>query len=239
MSVRSKQNPRKNNGFTLLEIMVVISIVGLIMGLAIGRVGRSVDREMKKTTARLASTIRYLYNKSAMEGLYIRLVFDVGERTYWVEATSDPVAVTREEDLEKKKKTSKNKDDEEKEKEKEKKAGNAESEPKEKKDDKSEKPKSEEIERIKAPKPKFGQVDQFLLKPIKLPDSILIKDLQVEHRKTPVEAGTESIYFFPNGHVENAVINFRDEKDEINYSIKTYSVSGRVNIEDSYRKLRE
>ena len=51
---------------------------------------------MKKTSNKLASTIRYLYNKAAMEKLYIRLVLDLEEQSYWVEATSDPFVITRE-----------------------------------------------------------------------------------------------------------------------------------------------
>jgi hypothetical protein len=59
----------------------------------------------------------------------------------------------------------------------------------------------------------------------------------VEHKEGEVDGGKEFIYFFPNGYVESAVINLKDEDDEINYSLKTFPVSGRVSIENFYRNL--
>ena len=93
------------------------------------------------------------------------------------------------------------------------------------------------VHKIKAPEPNFGAVDSHLLRPTKLPDTVFFKDLHVEHRQYPVEGGKEFIYFFPNGYVERAIINLRDEEDEVNYSLATNPISGRVSIEPEYRSL--
>ncbi|MBI5298951.1 MAG: prepilin-type N-terminal cleavage/methylation domain-containing protein [Deltaproteobacteria bacterium] len=90
--------PRSSSGFTLIELMVTLVIVGLIMGLAIGQVGKTLAWDFKSTTRRLSSTIRYLYNKSATEGVTLRLVFDLDEPSFWVEGTSDSFTLTREEE---------------------------------------------------------------------------------------------------------------------------------------------
>lgn len=233
-------------GFTLFEILVVIAIVAIISGLVVGSISRSAERNIKSTASKLASTIRFLYNKSAMEGVYGRLVFDLTERTYWVEATSDPFVMSREEDLEK---AQQKKAQEEKKKaatkktrkdaDVEKKDAQAKEGEKKGEGDKEASGDEDEIQRIKPKEAKFGQVSTVLLKSTKLPDSVFIKDLQVEHRRTPVDSGQESIYFFPNGYVEKAIINLMDEKDEINYSLQVNPLTGNVKIEDQYQRMVE
>jgi prepilin-type N-terminal cleavage/methylation domain-containing protein len=223
---------RTDGGFTLLEIVVSLAVVGLLFGVVISRMDTMFDWEMKATSNRLASTIRYLYNKAASEGLYVRLVIDLDEQTYWVEATSDPFTLATGEEAEKAKRQ------EEEQQAKgtapaaleapalpEARAGKAAIAP------------LVEPEPIKPHEPTFSPVESALLKPTKLPDSVFFKDVQVEHRATPAEGGKESIYFFPNGLMEHAVVNLRDEADETHYSLETNPVSGRVTIENDYRML--
>jgi general secretion pathway protein H len=201
---------RAVGGFTLFEIIVAMAVVGLIMGVAVSQMGNLLERDMKKASNKMAATIRYLYNKAATESLYIRLVMDMDEQAYWVEATADPVAVARiDEDT---------KNDEEEE---------------------AEELEEGEVPKLKPHKPRFGQVDSYLLKPSKLPGSVFFKDVYVEHRPGAVEAGKVALYFFPNGFVEEAVINLRNEDDDVFYSLKTSPISGRVGIESEYRRLEE
>ena len=87
---------RTNNaGFTLIELLVTIAIIGLIMGLAVGQMGRVLSWDMKAASRKLSSTIRYLYNKSATEGTTLRLVFDIDGGSYWVEGTTERFAMTK------------------------------------------------------------------------------------------------------------------------------------------------
>lgn len=89
---------KSKKGFTLIELMVTLVIVGLIMGLAIGQVGKTLSWDFKAAARRLSSTIRYLYNKSATEGVTLRLVFDLDDPSFWVEGTSESFTLTREEE---------------------------------------------------------------------------------------------------------------------------------------------
>jgi prepilin-type N-terminal cleavage/methylation domain-containing protein len=77
-------------GFTLLEIVVSLAVIGLMLGIVVSRMDTMLEWDMKSASTKLASTIRYLYNKAATEGLYMRLVLDLEEQAYWVEATTDP-----------------------------------------------------------------------------------------------------------------------------------------------------
>jgi len=157
------------------------------------------------------------------EGLYIRLVLDIEESVYWVEATTDPFMLsTGDEDTGSLKGGSKEtKEGEEGE--------GAEDETMD----------DGEPYAIKPAKPVFNPVDSYLLKPTKLPDSVHFKDVYVEHDRSSIDSGKAEVYFFPNGMVEHAVINLRDEGDEINYSLETNPISGRVNIEARYRTREE
>lgn len=211
-------NVRSERAFTLFELIVAIAIVGLIMGVVVGRMDQYLELDMKKASNKLGSTVRYLYNKSATDGIYIRMVLDIDERTYWVEATSDPTRISA--DME---------------------VGSASSEDGEKgaeaaSEEAEETPEGEKP-KLKYPKPSFGQVDSFLLKATKLPDPVFFKDVFVEHRRSAVEGGKVAIYFFPNGYVESAIINLRNEDDDYFYSIKTNPVTGKVSIENEYRTM--
>ncbi|MFA4875655.1 MAG: type II secretion system protein [bacterium] len=223
-----------SSGFTLLEIVVALAIVALILGVVVSRMDTMLEWDMKKASNKLATTIRYLYNKSATEGLYIRLVLDIDENSYWVEATTDQFALSSGEG-EKKKSGAEKK--------------NAEKKTEGEKPGAAEAPAAEEAakekgaapggaaEPLKAKEPVFTQVEEFLLKPTKLPDTVFFKDVYVEHEQNAVAGGKAMIHFFPNGYVEHAVINLRDEGDERNYSLETNPVSGQVSIDDKYRTM--
>jgi len=213
-------------GFTLLEIVVSLAVVGLVLGVVISRMDTMLDLEMKSASNKLAATMRYLYNKAATEGLYIRLVLDIENNAYWVEATTDPFVISAGEELE----AGDDREDEEK--------GEAEEGAEEEAMEEFEEGEGGEegVYRIKPSKPVFTQVESYLLKPTKLPGSVQFKDVYVEHSRTGVSGGQESVYFFPNGYVEYAIVNLKDEDDEVNYSLETNPISGRVNIEPVYRR---
>lgn len=233
---------RSRGGFTLLEIVVALAVVGLVLGVVISQMDTMLDWDMKKASGKLASTIRYLYNKSASEGLYIRLVLDIEENTYWVEATTDQFTLSSGEN-EKKKKDDKKSQDKKSENNKSKEEQAA-AEKKQAEGSAAQSGKNSsllpgEVEPLKPHEPVFNQVDDFLLKPTKLPDTVFFKDVYVEHEKGAVAGGKVAIHFFPNGYVEHAVINLRDEGDKTNYSLETNPVSGRVSVEENYRQFKK
>lgn len=87
----------RQRGFTLVELLIALVVIGLLMGLVVGQVGKLLDREMKHAASRLGSTIRYLYNKAASDGVTFRLVLDMDEHKYWVESTAEQFALIKEE----------------------------------------------------------------------------------------------------------------------------------------------
>ena len=83
------------------------------------------------------------------------------------------------------------------------------------------------------------QVESHLLQPVRLPESVFFKDIMTEHQPIPQEGGQVTLNFFPNGYVERAVINLRNEDDDVYYSLETIPMAGQVSIENEYRTLEK
>ena len=194
---------------TLIELMVGMAIVGIILAVVVGGMRSLLDSEMKEASAKMASTIRFLYNKAATERLYLRIVFDLEEESYHVEASAEPFLVTRmtEEDMA----------------ERRKRVEAAEQ--------------GEAPEEDAAPPNPFSPQESYLLERVRLPDGIFFKDIQTSYQAEKVEGGEAYIYFFPNGFATPAVINLTDEDDEVHYSLEVLPLSGRVRIESNYGEL--
>lgn len=227
-SMLRKLNSNKflsRRGFTLFELLIAISVVGLMVGIVVTQVDDWFDKNIKETSNKLSSTIRYLHDKASSQNLYIRLVFDFEKNSYWVEATSEQFLLTSKEVQEA---------------EAEEAAAEAEEEEDEKEEVITEGEDGEEktVTTVKKYRtPTFTAVEEFLLKSVKLPDGVYLKDVYTSHDKGPVSIGQAFIYFFPNGYIEPAIINLRDEDDELNYSIKINPLMGTTSIESEYREL--
>ncbi|MBI3540646.1 MAG: prepilin-type N-terminal cleavage/methylation domain-containing protein [Deltaproteobacteria bacterium] len=95
-----------DKALTLIELMVSMTIVGLIFAVAAVGLRSSLDVDLKKTASQLSSTLRYLSNKAVTEHLYLRMAYDFEGQSYHVEESSDPFVISTESsDTEDKKKS--------------------------------------------------------------------------------------------------------------------------------------
>ncbi len=76
-------------GMTLLELLIVILVVGILLAVAIPSYNSITHLRLKQNATRLAGVIRYLYSQAALKGLCMRLVFDLRNNIYRVEASTD------------------------------------------------------------------------------------------------------------------------------------------------------
>lgn len=102
LASRRKNNfpswPVRANGLTLIELLVAMTIVGLIFAVAATSLRSVFNVNLKSGAAHLASTLRYLSNKAVTDHLYLRMVYDLEEQSYHVEESADPFVVSAEEE---------------------------------------------------------------------------------------------------------------------------------------------
>jgi len=76
---------KQEKGFTLLEIIVVMFIIGLFLFFAVPKFQDLTQVNLKSASRNLTGTIKYLYNEAAFKKKIYRLVFDLENNEYWVQ----------------------------------------------------------------------------------------------------------------------------------------------------------
>jgi general secretion pathway protein H len=75
---------KKHAGFTLLEIMVVIVIMGTIMGIAIPQMNNLFSVNLKSSIRKLSGAILFCFNESVIKQAPLRLNFNLDTGEYWL-----------------------------------------------------------------------------------------------------------------------------------------------------------
>ncbi|MBF0492746.1 MAG: prepilin-type N-terminal cleavage/methylation domain-containing protein [Deltaproteobacteria bacterium] len=209
---------KSNRGFSLIEIMVTMGIVAMILGLAATLLTDNGEQKLSDISSQIATSIKMIFNESAVKGQYFRLKIDLTENTMTPEYSAEPFRISSEEEADKA-------------------ASDKEGRAKEEKKTSPSEGAESSLEEAK-PKENFSPVDLALLKEIKLPQGLKFKNIFVEHAPVPVDSGQVFVYFFPNGWVEKMVMNLCDESEENFYSLETYSASGKTRIRASYAEMK-
>jgi general secretion pathway protein H len=100
------QGPRGNKrrytstkGFTLIELMIIIVLLGVMLTLVIPRLGELGEANLKRSARHLTGMIRYLHDESQARKAVYRLRFDVQGGRFWTEvmtlSTDQSVEFTR------------------------------------------------------------------------------------------------------------------------------------------------
>ncbi len=76
---------KQTAGFSLIEMLVVVSIIALMMGLMLPSMTTFFELSIETTGRTLSSTIQQAYNAAAITGNVYRLAYDLDNEQYWVE----------------------------------------------------------------------------------------------------------------------------------------------------------
>jgi len=76
---------QKENGFTLIEMLIVIVILGVMISLIVPRLGELGEANVKRSARHLTGMIRFLRDESQSRKTIYRLRFDVQGGRYWAE----------------------------------------------------------------------------------------------------------------------------------------------------------
>lgn len=94
MPTSTAGNSIKQAGFTLIELVIVVFLLGLFSALVIPRLPGVGEDGLKSSARRIAGTVKYFFNESALSGRPHRLEFNLDEGTFRVrrlEANGDLV----------------------------------------------------------------------------------------------------------------------------------------------------
>jgi len=75
----------KKEGFTLIELTIIIVILGVMLSLIIPRLGELGEANLKRSARHLTGMIRFLRDESQAQKNTYRLRFDVQSGRYWAE----------------------------------------------------------------------------------------------------------------------------------------------------------
>jgi prepilin-type N-terminal cleavage/methylation domain-containing protein len=82
-SVRPTRNP---NGFSMLELVLVIALIGLISTLTIPTLSNYFSISINSVARGIATSTRQGYNAAVVTGRVHRMVYDLDNNQYWVES---------------------------------------------------------------------------------------------------------------------------------------------------------
>lgn len=206
-----KKVPPKKDGFTLLEMMIVMIIMGLITALAYPQYQVVSHSNLRLASRQLAGAIRYLHTRAVLDKKNWRLAIDFDKNRYWGERL-EPLVESEEEKSPADDSWAK--------------LENAQT------DTYTLTPTAKEVETFN----QWQKVNTAVLKETRLPKGVVFLDMRALGRDT-VNAGLGYIYFSPYGGVERAVFHLKHEKHDWVYTIVTKPLSGRVAVFDDYRDI--
>jgi len=84
------RSPRSADGFTLLELMIVITLIVLITGIFASSIGGGFGVHIRNSGRALASELEYVSQRAVTTGRAQRFVIDLDEQVFRVESEPLP-----------------------------------------------------------------------------------------------------------------------------------------------------
>lgn len=202
--------PESNRGFTLIEVIVVVTIIAVVVTGATFGLGAITRTRLRSASFKVMSAAQFAYNRAITQGTTTRLHFDLEKNTMAVEESQTPVTLATEEQLDAE-------------------TGDA--------VDPWDLARSRLETPLNPPAPRSpfqpisnssGKVlDRYTAQP--LGDGVSVHALITPHDTDKRTQGQGAVYFFPGGLTEQAVIQLSDSSDTV-YSIEIHPLTGNARI---------
>ena len=228
----------RQRGFTLIEIVIVLAIIGLIAGMGVRGLRSLARSDLRADSTHLAGAMRFLFDRASVTGRTHRLVLDLEGGKYWAEVTDDKFYVPHEAETAeqtRRREADEAKEDEEKHAAEEKASNTAASDlfgsssglPMGSSYD----PAKLEIGEFKPRRARFAAFKEMALKPVTLKKKrVIFRSVYTPRSTEPVTTGRAYIYFFPLGQTEAAIVSLSDPDGDTVYSLVAHPITGRVRV---------
>lgn len=213
--MRQSRRRRSRQGMTLIEMMIVVIIVALAAAGTSYALGALERTQLRSACMRISAAARFAYNRAIGQGTTVRLALDLDSDTMGFEEAHGRVTLTRGDDA------TRERIDEDGE------GG----------DTSAVDPWEAARARLESTlRPSFGaspfaSIEGRRYATAALGRGITIERLVAPHEPEPRTRGRGSIYFFPGGQTEHAVIWLSDGGDRV-YSVEIHPLTGRARVYD-------
>ena len=228
-------------GFTLIEIIIVLAIVGLISGLGVRGLRSLARSDLRADASHLSGAMRFLFDRASTTGKTHRLVLDLEGGKYWAEVTDDKFFVPHEAETPeqiRRREADEAKEDEEKRAAADRASksaasdmfGSSSSSSSGLPMDSSYDPAKLEIGEFKPKRARFAAFKEMALKPVTLKKKVVFRSVYTPRSTEPVTTGRAYVYFFPLGQTEAAIVSLSDPEGDTIYSLVAHPITGRVRV---------
>jgi general secretion pathway protein H len=211
-------------GLTLIEIIVVMTIIAIVSGVAIAGSMQLPSARLRRSATMIASAIKVAYTRATATSRDLRLVLDIDKQRIWLEESDAPMLVQT---------TGKYAN------------GGAQA------INDAEREAFAEGDKIMkgppVPKPRFEPIDTYGFGDVEgdkggkpLQTGIKFRAVQTTHDDTPRTTGRAYLYFWPGGRTERASIQLRigdSEESARILSIMVSPLTGKVAVKSGPKEL--
>jgi prepilin-type N-terminal cleavage/methylation domain-containing protein len=253
-------------GFTIMELMIVVAIIGLMLAASTLALQNVMRTELRSAASRTANAMRFCFDRATMTGKHIRLVFDLEKGEIWIEASEDRVSLrsgSEQHVTSDKEQREEGEEGAQSRRQRKKKQPPipffsppvAEGEGEENSDAEGEyedegfepgishddmiRDFDRDMQPVSRARAKFSPLKGMLTKKIKLKKNIAIDSVMTPRMTDPVVKGRTHVYFFPQGHAEPAIIHLMRKDNEDYYSIVLHPLTGQARVYPCFYEVPE
>ena len=218
----ARRAPRR--GLTLIEIIVIMTIVALFVGVAIAGSNQLPSARLRRSATMISSAIKVAYTRATATSRDLRLVMDLDQKKIWLEESDMPMLAQAKD-----------------------KSATGGADPM----NVAEKAAIAEQARIMAgppiPKPHFHPIEVYGFGDVEagkggkpLQRGITFRSVQTTHDDQPRKSGRAYVYFWPGGRTERASIQLQigeENDDDRTLTLLISPLTGKVTIKGGPAEL--